>query len=137
MLGALPYRVLRRAASWSAGEAVLSLGSTFEVVGTVQPLVDREAVPTEQGASSSRRWRFFVPDFEVALRDSTLGVADRVFVVGRWVEVRAVEDWHGSRAPGFSLGHSRYVLVEPVRPGPAEADSLPLACYDFEVLPWQ
>jgi hypothetical protein len=132
MLGAAPYLVLRRSLSWQSGEAVVSLGSTFAVVGTVQPLVDRDAAPSEQGASSSRRWRFYVADGEPALQDSTSGVADRVFVNGRWVEVRAVEDWHGSRAPGFSLGHARYVLVEPVRPGPSEADELPLACDDFE-----
>lgn len=134
MLGAMGYRVLRRTRTISGGEVRLTTGSTFEVVGTVQPLIDRDAVPTEQGASSSRRWRFFVPDWsEVELRDATSrGVPDRVLVDRKWVEVRAVESWSGSRAPGFSLGHARYVLVDPAQPGALASDGLPQLAEDFE-----
>ena len=135
MLGAVTYRVLRRELVDEGGERRPTAGSTFFVSGSAQPYVDRFAAPSTDGASSSRQWRFYVADGEPVLRDATSGIPDRVFLAGRWVEVRAVEDWHGSRVPGFTLGHARYLLVDPVTPGRSEADSLSLWVDDFEV-PW-
>ena len=109
MLGATTYTVKRTGpGSYDTGVFVPGAETTFDIVGSLQPLSGTELLMLTEGERRRARWKMYsFAELRIAeLSEQT--AADRVVVNGAELEVHSVAAYQNCGA----LDHYKYVLVE-------------------------
>jgi len=117
LLGDRTFTVYRwGAVSEVDGELIEGTETDFEVVGSLQPMTDRELLALPEGQRTRATWKLYVSEPAESLRTVDQGaetVADKVDVDGVLMSVLKVMNYRQTR---LKLDHTRYALLEPERP---------------------